>query len=312
MGYAAHGWDYKRDPRPLLHGHASSACSTSRATCACCCSRRAAPPRSPARRAPAGASSRPARPTRVRGRAGGQVAAAQRARARDRHVRRAAAGDRAGPADAEGPRRQRAHDGAYRGALEFRAGHVRRHQRDQRGRRRRLRAGRRPARVAGVVADRGAQGAGRRRAHVRADDLARAAPASSTTRTRARRSTAARAPSSRRPTRRRQATAGQLVTYQGPPVADLLLLHLGRPHGERREQRARHEPQPWLRSVEDEYDNVSPKHRWGPIRMTMASAGAKLRGLVKGRFRGIKVLDARRVAADRAGRRRRLARAARG
>ena len=25
-------------------------------------------------------------------------------------------------------------------------------------------------------------------------------------------------------------------------------------------------PQPWLKSVEDPYDDVSPRHRWGPIR----------------------------------------------
>ena len=48
-------------------------------------------------------------------------------------------------------------------------------------------------------------------------------------------------------------------------------------------------PQPWLRSVEDEYDDVSPRHRWN-VKMSMASAGAKLRGLYRGRFRGIKVV----------------------
>ena len=39
----------------------------------------------------------------------------------------------------------------------------------------------------------------------------------------------------------------------------------------------------------DPYDDVSPKHRWGPIKMTRAAAGAKLAGLVKGRFKGIQV-----------------------
>ena len=91
-------------------------------------------------------------------------------------------------------------DGTYRGALEFRGGDVRRRQRDQRAAGRRVRQGRDPARVAGLVADRGAQGAGRRGAHLRAHDVEGAAPASSTTPTRARRSTAARARSSRRRT----------------------------------------------------------------------------------------------------------------
>jgi stage II sporulation protein D len=34
---------------------------------------------------------------------------------------------------------------------------------------------------------------------------------------------------------------------------------------------------------------VSPRHKWGPYRYTAAGAGAKLRGLVKGRFVGIEV-----------------------
>ena len=49
-------------------------------------------------------------------------------------------------------------------------------------------------------------------------------------------------------------------------------------------------PKPWLKSVVDKYDSVSPKHRWGPIRMGYRAAGRKLRGLVKGRFKGIKVV----------------------
>src|SRR3954470_24448938 len=49
-------------------------------------------------------------------------------------------------------------------------------------------------------------------------------------------------------------------------------------------------PKPWLRSVSDPYDNLSPKHRWGPIRMTLSQAGRKLSGLVKGSFRGISVI----------------------
>jgi len=61
-------------------------------------------------------------------------------------------------------------------------------------------------------------------------------------------------------------------------------------------------PQPWLRSVEDPYDDASPRHRWGPIRMTLGEARRKLGGLVKGSFRGIKVVkrgaSPRVVAAD--------------
>jgi stage II sporulation protein D len=61
-------------------------------------------------------------------------------------------------------------------------------------------------------------------------------------------------------------------------------------------------PQPWLKSVADPYDDVSPKHRWGPIKLTLAEAGAKLSGLVKGSFKGIQVVkrgkSPRIVAAD--------------
>ena len=67
-------------------------------------------------------------------------------------------------------------------------------------------------------------------------------------------------------------------------------------------------PLPWLRSVADPFDSVSPRHRWGPIRMTYAAAGRKLQGLVRGRFRGIEVITPRALAARR-GRRRCSARA---
>ena len=68
------------------------------------------------------------------------------------------------------------------------------------------------------MADRGAQGAGRRGAHLRDHDDEAAAPASTTTPTRARRSTAAWRPRSRRRTRRSRETRGEVVTYNGAPV----------------------------------------------------------------------------------------------
>ena len=48
------------------------------------------------------------------------------------------------------------------------------------------------------------------------------------------------------------------------------------------------DPKPWLKSVDDPYDDVSPKHRWQK-RMTMGDAAAKLDGLVKGSLREIRV-----------------------
>jgi stage II sporulation protein D len=48
------------------------------------------------------------------------------------------------------------------------------------------------------------------------------------------------------------------------------------------------EPKPWLKSVEDPYDNVSPRHRW-TLKPSKASVAKKLGGLVKGTFKGIRV-----------------------
>jgi stage II sporulation protein D len=98
------------------------------------------------------------------------------------------------------------------------------------------------------------------------------------------------------------ATAGQLVTYQGEPVATYFFSTSGGRTENVENTSLGDAPLPWLKSVDDAYDSVSPRHRWGPIRMRRASAGAKLSGLVKGRFRGIKVVQRGRspriVAAD--------------
>jgi stage II sporulation protein D len=85
-------------------------------------------------------------------------------------------------------------------------------------------------------------------------------------------------------------TAGQLVTYDGTPVATYFFSTSGGETEDVENTSLGTEPKPWLKSVEDEYDHVSPKHRWGPIKMSYASAGSKLSGLVKGRFKGIKVI----------------------
>ena len=107
-----------------------------------------------------------------------------------------------------------------------------------------------------------------------------------------------------------EATAGQLVTYQGAPVATYFFSTSGGRTEDVERSGLGTRPLPWLKSVEDEYDDVSPKHRWGPIKLKMRSAAAKLRGLVRGRFRGIEVLERGRspriVAADVVGTRGRV------
>jgi stage II sporulation protein D len=99
-----------------------------------------------------------------------------------------------------------------------------------------------------------------------------------------------------------QATAGQLVTYQGTPVATYFFSTSGGRTEDVEKSGLGSKPLPWLKSVADEYDDVSPKHRWGPIKLSMRTAAAKLRGLVRERFRGIEVLERggspRIVAAD--------------
>ena len=92
------------------------------------------------------------------------------------------------------------------------------------------------------------------------------------------------------------------MTYRGEPVATYFFSTSGGRTEDVEKSGLGTEPLPWLRSVDDKYDNVSPKHRWGPIRMSLASAGGKLSGLYRGRFRGIKVItrgsSPRIVAAD--------------
>jgi stage II sporulation protein D len=95
-------------------------------------------------------------------------------------------------------------------------------------------------------------------------------------------------------------TARQVVTYQGRPVTTYFFSTSGG-RTENNENSFGGPPQPWLRSVKDPYDDVSPRHRWR-VQLSMGAAAAKLSGLVKGRFRGVKVIrrgaSPRVVAAD--------------
>ncbi|MDA0179226.1 SpoIID/LytB domain-containing protein [Solirubrobacter phytolaccae] len=83
-------------------------------------------------------------------------------------------------------------------------------------------------------------------------------------------------------------TRGQIVTYQGQPVVTYFFSTSGGRTESVENTSLGREPRPWLVSVEDEFDNVSPRHRW-TTKLTMASASKKLGGLVKGSFKGIRV-----------------------
>ncbi len=83
-------------------------------------------------------------------------------------------------------------------------------------------------------------------------------------------------------------TRGQIVTYQGQPVVTYFFSTSGGRTESVENTTLGREPRPWLVSVEDEFDNVSPRHRW-TTKLTLASASKKLGGLVKGSFKGIRV-----------------------
>ena len=87
------------------------------------------------------------------------------------------------------------------------------------------------------------------------------------------------------------ATSLQVVTHNGQPVVTYFFSTSGGRTEDVENTSLGDEPLPWLKSVEDPFDSVSPKHRWGPIRMSMGSAQRKLGGLVKGSFRGIDVIQ---------------------
>ena len=199
-------------------------------------------------------------------------------------------------------------NGTYRGVLEFKptarsSGLVG----DQRRRRSRTtcRASSRAESPASWPAE-----ALRRRRSRRAPTRSRPprATASTTTPTRARRSTAASRSSARRPTRRSPRRAAQVVTYQGKPVVTYFFSTSGGRTENVENTPLGTEPRPWLQSVDDPYDDVSPRHRWTDAADAWRRPASKLGGLVQGPF-GASGCSARRLAADHGRRGRRLARA---
>lgn len=85
------------------------------------------------------------------------------------------------------------------------------------------------------------------------------------------------------------ATAGQVVTFEGDPITSYFFSTSGGKTENVENVWPGAEPRPYLTSVDDPYDGISPYHRWGPIRMSMDQASAKLGSLVKGRLKGIRV-----------------------
>jgi stage II sporulation protein D len=84
------------------------------------------------------------------------------------------------------------------------------------------------------------------------------------------------------------ATAGQVVTYAGQPAITYFFASSGGATEDVQNGFPGATPEPWLRGVPDPFDQ-GPQHSWS-VSMSFATAGARLRGLVRGTFRGIEVL----------------------
>jgi stage II sporulation protein D len=86
-------------------------------------------------------------------------------------------------------------------------------------------------------------------------------------------------------------TAGQVVTMNGTPVVTYFFSTSGGETEDVENSFVGSLPKPWLKGVDDPYDSVSPRHSWGPYTYSQATVQAKLKGLVRGSFRGITVLQ---------------------
>ncbi|MGZ4270584.1 MAG: SpoIID/LytB domain-containing protein [Solirubrobacteraceae bacterium] len=86
-------------------------------------------------------------------------------------------------------------------------------------------------------------------------------------------------------------TQGQVVTYNGAPVTTFFFSTSGGETEDIENSFVGSAPKPWLKAVQDPFDSLSPKHRWGPYRYTATQAARKLGHLLKGRFKKIKVLQ---------------------
>ncbi len=85
------------------------------------------------------------------------------------------------------------------------------------------------------------------------------------------------------------ATAREVVTHEGRPAVTYYFSTSGGRTENVENSFIGAEPQPYLTSVEDPFDHASPRHRW-TVRMSLGQAQRRLRGLVRGSLRQIRVL----------------------
>ena len=116
-----------------------------------------------------------------------------------------------------------------------------------------------------------------------APEAARASPPYADTRSQMYRGVSAETPATDAAVR---ATSGLVVTYDGKPVTTYFFSTSGGRTENVENVFIGGQPRPWLKSVEDPYDDVSPSHRWGPFKFSIASATAKLRAWCRGACAG--------------------------
>jgi stage II sporulation protein D len=87
------------------------------------------------------------------------------------------------------------------------------------------------------------------------------------------------------------ATSGQIVTYDGRPAVTYFFSSSGGHTESIQDAWPGATPEPWLRGVPDPYDGAAgdPYHSWS-LQLSLASATAKLRGLVRGSLVGITIV----------------------
>jgi stage II sporulation protein D len=88
-----------------------------------------------------------------------------------------------------------------------------------------------------------------------------------------------------------ESTRGEVVTYGGDIATTFFFSTSGGRTENVENVFTKGSPKPWLKGVEDPYDDSSPYHRWGPYSFSRSGLASKLGGWVKGRLRSFKVLE---------------------
>ncbi|MFN2628604.1 MAG: SpoIID/LytB domain-containing protein [Gaiellaceae bacterium] len=88
-------------------------------------------------------------------------------------------------------------------------------------------------------------------------------------------------------------TAGRILTWQGHPAATFFFSTSGGRTASIHDVWPRAQDLPYLRSVADPYDGVSPHHRWGPVAVTPAELAARLHAPALRRADSLRVVRSR-------------------